>query len=125
MLFRFICHHHSFSGDGIQTALHLASLVRQSGNSLTDLVDQSFQPYPQILRNVRVEDRERRLYWQECDPLQEAIAAAQQAMGDHGRVLVRASGTEPLIRVMVESVSAESASYWTEQLIKTVEQHFV
>jgi phosphoglucosamine mutase len=120
-----ICHHHSFSGDGIQTALHLASLVRQSGNSLADLVDQSFQTYPQILHNVRVEDRERRRHWQDCDPLQQAIARAEQAMGEGGRVLVRASGTEPLIRVMVESSSAESASYWTEQLVKMVEQYFV
>ena len=118
-----ICHHHSFSGDGIQTALHLASLVRQSGNSLADLLDGSFQTYPQILRNVRVEDRERRCHWQECDPLQQAIATAEAAMGDRGRVLVRASGTEPLIRVMVESVSAESASYWVEELAKTVEQY--
>lgn len=118
-----ICHHHSFSGDGIQTALHLASLVRQSGNSLADLVDGSFQPYPQILRNVRVEDRERRCYWQDCDPLQQAIATAEAAMGDRGRVLVRASGTEPLIRVMVESASAEYASYWVEELVRTVEQY--
>lgn len=120
-----ICHHHSFSGDGIQTALHLASLVRQSGNSLADLVDQSFQTYPQILRNVRVEDRERRRHWQECDPLQQAIDRAEQAMGEEGRVLVRASGTEPLIRVMVESASAEFASYWTEYLVRTVERYFV
>jgi phosphoglucosamine mutase len=120
-----ICHHHSFSGDGIQAALHLASLVRQSGTSLADLVDQSFQTYPQILRNVRVEDRERRRHCQDCDPLQQAIAEAEQAMGDRGRVLVRASGTEPVIRVMVESASAESASYWTEQLIRTVERYFV
>ena len=98
-------------------------MVRQSGNSLAELVDESFQPYPQILRNVRVEDRKRRLSWQDCDPLQQAITVAEQAMGDHGRVLVRASGTEPLIRVMVESASAESASYWTEQLMSTVEKY--
>lgn len=120
-----ICHHHSFSGDGIQTALHLAALVQQSGSSLADLVSQSFQTYPQILRNVRVEDRERRRYWQDCHPLQQVIAQAEQAMGESGRVLVRASGTEPVIRVMVESASAESASYWTEQLVKMVEQYFV
>lgn len=118
-----ICHHHSVSGDGIQTALHLAALVRQSGMFLFELVEQSFQPYPQILRNVRVEDRSRRCNWKDCEPLQVAIASAQTAMGEQGRVLVRASGTEPLIRVMVESQCAQSAHYWTEHLVCMVEQH--
>ncbi|ACK72447.1 phosphoglucosamine mutase [Gloeothece citriformis PCC 7424] len=118
-----ICHHHGVSGDGIQTALHLAALVRQSGRSLGALVEQSFQPYPQILRNVRVEDRERRCNWKDCNPLQIAIAEAQAAMGDRGRVLVRASGTEPLIRVMVESECAQSANYWTEHLIGVVQKY--
>jgi phosphoglucosamine mutase len=118
-----ICHHHSVSGDGVQTALNLAHLVCQSGTSLADWVDGSFQTYPQILRNVRVEDRERRCHWQDCKPLQAAIAQAEKAMGEQGRVLVRASGTEPLIRVMVESASAQSANYWTEQLVQTVEQY--
>ncbi|WP_013323109.1 phosphoglucosamine mutase [Gloeothece verrucosa] len=119
-----ICHHHGVSGDGIQTALHLAALVHQSGNSLAALVEQSFQPYPQILRNVRVEDRERRSKWKECEPLQKAITLAETEMGTQGRVLVRASGTEPLIRVMVESQCAQSANYWTEHLVKVVQHHF-
>ncbi|MGK7874774.1 MAG: phosphoglucosamine mutase [Xenococcaceae cyanobacterium] len=118
-----ICHHHGVSGDGVQTALHLASLVRQSGISLAELVDQSFQTYPQLLRNVRVEDRDRRCNWQDCEPLQKAIAMAQTAMADQGRVLVRASGTEPLIRVMVEAASAESAHHWTKQLVHAVQEH--
>lgn len=118
-----ICHHHGVSGDGIQTALHLVALVRQSGMSLAELVEQSFQPYPQILRNVRVEDRERRCNWKDCEPLLAAIEKAQTAMGDQGRVLVRASGTEPLIRVMVESECAQSANYWTEHLVGVVEQY--
>jgi phosphoglucosamine mutase len=120
-----ICHHHSFSGDGLQTALHLAALVRQSGTSLSELVNNSFQPYPQILRNVRVEDRNHRCHWQECELLQKAISQAETAMGEQGRVLVRASGTEPLIRVMVESASSESAHYWTGELIRAVERYLV
>ena len=118
-----LCHHHGVSGDGIQTALHLTSLVCQSGNSLADLVDNSFQTYPQILRNVKVEDRERRSKWQECDPVQQAIAEAEAAMGDRGRILVRASGTEPLIRVMVEAADAKLTSYWTDRLVSVVEQN--
>jgi phosphoglucosamine mutase len=118
-----LCHHHGVSGDGIQTALHLAALVRQEGVSLAELVDDSFQTYPQILRNVRVEDRDRRCQWQECEPIQQLIAKAESDLGDRGRILVRASGTEPLIRVMVEAENAESANYWTETLINCVEKH--
>ena len=118
-----LCHHHGVSGDGIQTALHLTSLVCQSNTSLANLVDNSFQTYPQILRNVIVEDRERRSKWQECEPVQQAIAQAEAAMGKQGRILVRASGTEPLIRVMVEAVDHKLTTYWTDELVKVVEQN--
>ena len=118
-----LCHHHGVSGDGIQTALHLASLVAQSGASLTQLVNGSFQTYPQILRNVRVECREKRSKWQECEPVQKAIAQAETAMGNDGRILVRASGTEPVIRVMVEAVNQELTERWTDRLVKVVEQN--
>ncbi|NES24158.1 MAG: phosphoglucosamine mutase, partial [Symploca sp. SIO3E6] len=120
-----LCHHYSFTGDGLLTALHLASLVRQSGVPLTKLVDQSFQTYPQLLHNVRVEDRERRLHWEECDALKNAIAQGQSAMGDQGRILVRASGTEPVIRVMVEAATSEMVQKWTSQLVSVVEQNLV
>jgi phosphoglucosamine mutase len=116
---------HSVSGDGILTALHLAAIVQQSDKSLAELVDRSFQTYPQILHNVRVDDREARLNWAKCQPLQAAIAEAETEMGDTGRVLVRASGTEPLIRVMVEAESMEVTEYWTGYLVSIVEKHFV
>ncbi len=118
-----ICHHHSLSGDGIQTALHLAALIHQCGNTLAELVDRSFQTFPQILRNVRVEDCERRRHWQTCEPLQQAIALAEAEMGATGRILVRPSGTEPLIRVMVEAESTQFAQYWVKHLVEVVEQH--
>lgn len=118
-----LCHHYSISGDGMLTALHLASLVRQSGMSLAQLVDQSFQTYPQLLRNVRVEDRDRRLNWKECEAVQNAIAQAEAAMGDEGRILVRASGTEPVIRVMVEAAEADVVEHWTSELVRVVQQY--
>ncbi|NEP16144.1 MAG: phosphoglucosamine mutase [Leptolyngbya sp. SIO4C1] len=117
-----LCHHYSMTGDGILTALHLADLIKQAGGSLAALIDQSFEPYPQRLKNVRVADRERRLRWTECDSLMQAIAQAEAAMSEQGRVLVRASGTEPVIRVMVEAASAELVDHWTENLSLTVEQ---
>lgn len=118
-----LCRHYGVSGDGLLTALHLASLVKQSGHSLATLMDQSFQTYPQLLKNVRVENRSLRLNWQECEPLQAAISQAKTDMGDRGRVLVRASGTEPLIRVMVEAATEELVNHWTHSLVATVERY--
>jgi phosphoglucosamine mutase len=118
-----LCPHYGVSGDGLLTALHLAALVCQSETSLAALMNQSFQTYPQILKNVRVEDRERRLNWQQDERLQQIITQAEVAMSDQGRVLVRASGTEPVIRVMVEAASAELTRYWTENLVLAVQQY--
>ncbi|MDJ0674362.1 MAG: phosphoglucosamine mutase [Calothrix sp. MO_167.B42] len=118
-----LCRHYGITGDGLLTALHIATLVKESGISLGDLIDGSFQTYPQLLQNVRVEDRNKRMNWAKCQPLQDAIADAQAAMGDTGRVLVRASGTEPVIRVMVEAELADVASYWTNELVSVVQQH--
>jgi len=120
-----ICHHYNCTGDGVQTALHLACLTHYFGMSLSEMHDESFETYPQLLKNVRVEDAERRCAWQECDSLQSAIAQAEQAMGDQGRVLVRASGTEPLIRVMVEAAELETANYWSSYLVDTIHQHLI
>lgn len=118
-----LCRHYGITGDGLLTALHLASLVKSAHTPLSQLVDQSFQTYPQLLKNVRVQDRERRLNWKQCQPVQNAIAQAETAMGDSGRILVRASGTEPVIRVMVEAADAQLAEYWTNQLVSQVQQH--
>jgi phosphoglucosamine mutase len=118
-----LCPHYGVSGDGILTALHLTALVLRSGISLVDLIDQSFQTYPQILKNVRVENRDRRLNWQHDEPLQSAIAQAESTMGDQGRILVRASGTEPVIRVMVEASTAELTQHWTETLVSAVQKY--
>ncbi|MGA9381238.1 MAG: phosphoglucosamine mutase [Phormidium sp.] len=120
-----LCRHYGISGDGLLTALHLAAIVKETGTSLQEMVDQSFQPYPQILKNVRVEDREVRLNWQNCDVLTNAIAQAESAMAGQGRVLVRASGTEPLIRVMVEAANAELTHHWADKLVLTVQQHLL
>ena len=118
-----LCPHYGVSGDGLLTALHLTALVLRSGTSLSDLIDQSFQTYPQILRNVPVEDRDRRLNWQHDETLQSAIVQAESAMGDQGRILVRASGTEPVIRVMVEASIEELTHYWTENLVLAVQKY--
>ncbi|HEY9874110.1 MAG TPA: hypothetical protein V6D12_11770, partial [Candidatus Obscuribacterales bacterium] len=118
-----LCPHYCITGDGLLTAVHVAALVSQAGGSLADMVDRSFQTYPQVLKNVRVEDRETRLNWKNCDGIVSAIAQAEAAMGDQGRVLVRASGTEPLIRVMVEASDAELVNHWATTLVLAVQKY--
>ena len=98
---------HGMAGDGLLTALQVATLVHSRGQSLADWMEGSFTPYPQKLVNVTVPDRERRTGWERCEPLREAVARAEAAMEGRGRVLVRASGTEPLLRVMVEAAEQE------------------
>lgn len=120
-----LCHHYAVSGDGLLTALHLSTLVKKSGQTLAEMVDNSFQTYPQLLRNVRVEDRELRLNWAKNQTLVETITESEQKMGNQGRVLVRASGTEPVIRVMVEAVNQEIVNHHTELLVKAVEEHLL
>jgi phosphoglucosamine mutase len=110
-----LCAHHDLCGDGLLTALQLVALL-EPGETLADRLDHSFSSYPQRLKNVRVPDKASRKGWQQCAPLVEAIAAAETAMGGEGRVLVRASGTEPLLRVMVEASSQAAVDHWTEQL---------
>ncbi|MBE9108759.1 phosphoglucosamine mutase [Nodosilinea sp. LEGE 07298] len=118
-----LCHHYSLTGDGILTALHLATLVQALGGSLAALVDDSFTTYPQKLQNVQVTDRDRRLNWQDSVPVYQAVEAAEQAMGSEGRVLVRPSGTEPVIRVMVEAIDGSLVDRWTQHIVQAVTQH--
>ncbi len=117
-----LCRHYGITGDGLLTALHMTTLVRSAQVSLSDLIDNSFETYPQLLQNVYVRDRNKRANWQECQPLQETISRAEVAMGDAGRVLVRASGTEPVIRVMVEAEDSEMTQHWTQELVSVVQQ---
>lgn len=113
--------HHGMSGDGLLTALQLAVLL-EPGETLADRRDRSFHSYPQRLHNVRVPDRDRRRGWMQCQALVDAIAGAEAAMAGEGRVLVRASGTEPLLRVMVEAATQQQVDHWTDQLVAVAER---
>jgi len=114
---------HGLAGDGVLTALQLATLCHAQQITLADWLDRSFQAYPQKLVNVRVPDLARRKGWAECEPLRELVEEAEQAMADEGRVLVRASGTEPLLRVMVEAADATTVERWTSRLAEAADQH--
>jgi phosphoglucosamine mutase len=93
------------TGDGLLTALHLADVMRRSGQPLSALAG-GFQRFPQVLHNVVVGDRHR---WEADRDVRAAIDDAETRLADQGRLLVRASGTEPLVRVMVEAHDAAEA----------------
>ncbi|MFM7674405.1 MAG: phosphoglucosamine mutase [Synechococcus sp.] len=114
---------HGMSGDGLLTALQVATRLQARGQTLADWLEGSFRPYPQLLVNVTVPDRQRRQQWQECEPLRRAVEEAEAAMAGQGRVLVRASGTEPLLRVMVEAAERRQVEHWAHQLAAQVEEH--
>jgi phosphoglucosamine mutase len=91
------------TGDGLLTGLHLLAALREADQTLGELADR-FTAYPQVLVNVKVTDVAAALAV--AEPLTESVRAE---LGNDGRVLVRASGTEPLVRVMVEAPDAELA----------------
>ncbi len=90
------------TGDGPITALHVLHLMEKTGRSLADLA-QKIELYPQVLVNVPVKKRGG---WSAEPGIIKAIREAERKLGDTGRVLVRASGTEPKIRVMLEGEDA-------------------
>ncbi len=107
---------HATTGDGILSSLLLARMVKESGRDLADLT--SFvKRLPQTLINVAGVDRSRAASDQ---GLAEAVAAAEALLGDTGRVLLRPSGTEPLVRVMVEAATQEGADSVAAQLADVV-----
>jgi phosphoglucosamine mutase len=93
------------TGDGVLTGLHLMAQLAASGKSLADLAA-VVHKLPQVLINVRVSDREAGA---KAPAVLAAVAAAEAELGETGRVLLRPSGTEPLVRVMVEAGTEEEA----------------
>lgn len=107
-----IFRHLATTGDGLLTALQLVRVMQESGRSLAELVA-GIPRYPQVLVNVPVRSRQRLLQ----DPaVRQRVDLAHRALGNDGRVLVRASGTEPVVRVMVEHEDADRARTMAEEL---------
>jgi phosphoglucosamine mutase len=95
------------TGDGLLTAIHLLEVLAATGSPLREL-RRVMTEYPQVLRNVHVRVKER---LSDAEAVWAGVAAATKRLGDDGRILVRASGTEQVVRVMVEaSTSAEAAA---------------
>ena len=111
---------HMTTGDGQLAALQLLSILAQSGRRASELAS-AVTRYPQVLLNVRVGGNDEKKAIMESPLLGEAIRKAEAGLGGNGRVLVRASGTEPLIRVMVEAGSEQTARETAETLVHAVE----
>lgn len=108
---------HSTSGDGLLSGLQLVNVMKQTGKSLSELASE-MKEYPQVLKNIEVTDKKRAL----SNPrIQDEIDSVQKELGEEGRVLVRPSGTEPLVRVMVEAQSEEQCEKYADQLIQVIQ----
>lgn len=106
------------TGDGLMTACQFLCAVRRSGRTVEDAIA-IMKRFPQTLVNVRVRDKHA---LEGCVPVRDAVAAAEARMGSDGRVLVRTSGTEPVVRVMVEASRAETARSCAESIAAVVER---
>ena len=107
---------HATTGDGLLTALHVAARMAETRKSLTELASVMTR-LPQVLINVPGVDKARAA---SDEALLAAVAEAETELGDSGRVLLRPSGTEPLVRVMVEAATAEQAASVAKQLADVV-----
>ena len=104
------------TGDGLLTGLRLLEILARGGRPLSELAA-VMRRLPQVLLNVRVASRHG---LREADGIWRAVSAEEERLGGQGRVLVRASGTEPLVRVMVEAPSHEAAQAVAERLVGVV-----
>ena len=106
------------TGDGLLTAVQALDVVVRSGRPLAELAGVMTR-LPQVLRNVRVARRDPAV----VERLAADIAAVEGRLGELGRVLVRPSGTEPLVRVMVEAPTEAEAEAAVADLVRAVEAH--
>jgi len=100
------------TGDGIVSALQVLQAVRRSGRSLATMLA-GVRLFPQVMINVRLATR---AHWQDNVALVAEKARVERELGSHGRVLIRASGTEPVLRVMVEARDGDQAKACAERL---------
>lgn len=107
---------HATTGDGVLTGLHIAAEMKRTGQRLSELAS-CMTMFPQVLINVRDVDRTR---VDEDQVLRHAVHQVEEALGSKGRVLLRASGTEPVVRVMVEAERIDQAEQLGNDLAEVV-----
>jgi phosphoglucosamine mutase len=112
-----IFRHYATTGDGLLTAVIFLSLAAKRGSTVAELAS-VMRKFPQVLRNVPVNHKE---HLESADEVWEAVRGVERTLDGSGRVLVRASGTEPLVRVMVEAESEADAAAHADVLAAAVE----
>ncbi|BAM46372.1 phosphoglucosamine mutase [Amphibacillus xylanus NBRC 15112] len=105
------------TGDGMLTALQLLDIMKETGKTISELAAQMVK-FPQVLKNIEVVDKHQVFVDQR---VQDVIAKVEADLGDQGRVLVRPSGTESLVRVMVEASTIEQCHESVDQVVKVIE----
>ena len=111
------------TGDGQLSAIQLLAVVKDTGKTLKELADE-MEVYPQVLINVRVSNFGKAQFKKDKE-IQNAIKKAEEKLGDEGRILVRLSGTEPLIRVMLEGKDYEKISELGESVATVIKERLV
>lgn len=106
------------TGDGILTAVQILNIMKRRGKNLSEL-SEIMNFWPQRLNSVKVKYKER---WQDDDLISKIINDAEMAIGESGRVFVRASGTEPVIRIMLEGKNEELLLKWEEKLSEVIKK---
>lgn len=109
---------HVTTGDGAVTAVQVANVMMETGKRLSELAA-PIERWPQVLRNVTVPDRDR---FAREPAIQAAIADAERSLGGRGRILVRPSGTEPVVRVMVEAEDQQDAESIAGRLVGAIQR---
>lgn len=107
---------HATTGDGILTSLKVMEVILEKKQTLEKLASE-VQIYPQVLKNVRVKDKKAA---QDDEAVQAEVARVAESLGSDGRILLRQSGTEPLVRVMVEAADMESCETYVDQVIEVM-----
>jgi phosphoglucosamine mutase len=113
-----ICLDRTTTGDGIIAALQIMAEMQDSGKNLHELKS-GMQKYPQVLVNVKTSAK---MTPEQDESIQKSVKAVEKKLGDTGRVLLRASGTEPLIRVMVEGQQADLVKNYAHQIADDVKK---
>jgi phosphoglucosamine mutase len=116
-----ICLDRTTTGDGIVSALQVLAEIQAMGQSLGELAD-GMSKYPQKLVNIKLGSKDPKAVMA-ADTIVKAVREVEREMGQRGRVLLRPSGTEPLIRVMLEGIDAVQVEQLTERLAQVVEEY--
>lgn len=113
---------YSTTGDGILSSLQLVRAVLKTGKNASELANEIII-YPQVLKNAKVLNSNKKIYMED-EEIQNIISEMEKTLGDTGRVLVRASGTEPLVRVMLEGENYELLDELADVLVKIISNKF-